>query len=1016
LAIDPLESRRLLAVVADAGGPYSIDEVVLFDAAAPAFTDVTAFANIDFNQNATVNEQVGPSSNEPPHMSGGAAAVDYDNDGWIDLYVTRLDDTDIIYRNNADGTFSEIQASTVGIDFVGATNGATWGDVDSDGDLDLYLTTIQVGRNLLYINDGTGNFTEEAAARGVDIESLLVGTPQQGLLFNGFNATFVDVNRDGYLDLHVSAWDDDGYATRYFQNEGASNPGNFTDRTVALGLDLAAISLNNETYTFSSQFADMDNDGYLDFVVTADFGQSKLLWYNPTTEKFEDGTAAAGVGNDENGMGATIGDFNGDGLLDWFVTSIYDPGTSFGWGTTGNHLYQNNGDRTFTDKVLDPLFISDVDQGGWGWGTSFLDYDNDGDLDLVMTNGGDFPPFTFPTSPEPTLIAVDSKFSNDPMRLWRNDGPDGSTGEIVFTEVSATEGIVDTRSGKGLVTFDYDNDGDLDVFVMNAADPGVLYRNNAGANSEWLTVELEGLGLNKQAVGARVTVTPDLSVQNKIIVQEVQIGGNFLAQNDVRLSFGLGDVADGVVDQITIRWPDGTTDTVTNVEVNRFAKITQTAGSPTVVLSDPAILSAAPVFDGSASTTDSGTLSYAWDLDNDGQYDDAVGVTPQLTWVQLNALGIGDGGAVHTIGLEVNDGQGNVDTDSTTLTVNNVAPTLALQAPEIGVRGLPQTFTLFVDDPSAADAASGYQFDIDWDGDGVVDETIDQLAGTTVTHEFKTVGIYDVQITATDKDNGTSTTVQHTIDIRSIALLRGERNRYVQDLVYGGTDGIDAVFVIGSSSGIFVFEQFENAVAINRFTVFPGVEGNIVLHGFDSLDVLVGQLLIENRVEIYGGNGDDVLAGGRFSDLLVGGNGNDLLLGGTNLGYDGGDVLLGGAGNDVLFGFLGADALVGGIGEDLLVADQLSFSSIPQAIIAIHAEWISGRDYATRVANIMGVGTGTRANGNWFLQANVTVFGDSAADFLVGGLGELDWFFYNFFDDLLDDPIESGEVTTNSAP
>lgn len=174
-------------------------------------------------------------------------------------------------------------------------------------------------------------------------------------------------------------------------------------------------------------------------------------------------------------------------------------------------------------------------------------------------------------------------------------------------------------------------------------------------------------------------------------------------------------------------------------------------------------------------------------------------------------------------------------------------------------------------------------------------------------------------------------------------------------------------------------------------------------------------MTIQNTVSLFGGDGDDILVGGALGDTLDGGPGNDLLLGATNP-YDGNDVLIGGSGNDVLFGQFGADDLQGGSGEDLLVSDQIVFADLPAAVLSIHAEWASGRPFADRVANISGIGVGPRLNGNFFLQSNVTVFEDGSGDLLTGQSGDLDWFFYDFDQDLLGDTIEIGEEETDSDP
>ena len=288
-------------------------------------------------------------------------------------------------------------------------------------------------------------------------------------------------------------------------------------------------------WSFSSRFTDLDRDGYADLVVASDFNTSRLYWNNGDGT-FTDGTASAGVGSDENGMGLTVADCDGDGLLDIFVTSIYhtDPpnqGHNQGgnYGTSGNRLYRNNGDRTFAD-VTD---LAGVRDGGWGWGASFLDFDNDGDLDLAMTNG---------------FFGPISDFYTDPSRLWKNNG------NGTFTDVSTASGITDTGQGRGLLTLDFDNDGDLDIFIVNNGAQPILYRNDQGYNYSWLKLRLEGTSSNRDGLGAIVLVERGDGLPP--MVREVDGGSNYLSQNDIVVHFGLGNHM-GPIDTISILWNGG---------------------------------------------------------------------------------------------------------------------------------------------------------------------------------------------------------------------------------------------------------------------------------------------------------------------------------------------------------------------------------------------------------------------------------------------------------------------------
>ncbi len=506
----------------------------------PAFSDVTAAAGVEYLQ--YVLPRIAPIS-EAEYYSGGAAAGDYDGDGWVDLYVTRLDAPAILFHNQGDGTFEDRSEPVIGT-LRRNWNGAAWGDIDNDGDLDLYVTALNDTRHYLFINDGAGHLTEQAELRNAAI-------PDPGGHY-GFSVAFGDFDRDGYLDVAVGQWlfpvgsEPSKAGVRLLHNRGAAAPGYFDDVTSAAGLEAERTRpIPNHTgasFQFTPRFADLDDDGWPDLAMTADFGTSRLFWNNHDGT-FLDGTLAAGVGSDENGMGATIGDYDGDGRLDWFVTSIFDPdnycallGLTCSWGRTGNRLYHNDGQRRFSDRT-DAAGVRD---GYWGWGTAFFDYDNDGDLDLTMTNGLRY---GFAAPDDPNLLVI-SRFLNDPMRLWRNDG-------ATMSEVSAASGMTSLESGKGLLTFDYDNDGDVDVFVVNNTGYPVLYRNNAQGNT-WLSVKLIGTDTNRDAIGARVWVTAEAGGPSQL--REIDGGSHYLAQSEFTAHFGLGAGTEPVA-EVRVEWP-----------------------------------------------------------------------------------------------------------------------------------------------------------------------------------------------------------------------------------------------------------------------------------------------------------------------------------------------------------------------------------------------------------------------------------------------------------------------------
>jgi len=515
--------------------------------AQPVFTDVTSEAGLDYIQHhaAEPPDCLFGSGNycAPERMSGAAAAGDADGDGRVDLYVTRLDGPDFLFQNQGDGTFLDRSVESGLAAFHLQSNGAAFGDVDNDDDLDLFVTTLGEqgdpvnGRYYLFVNDGAGRFTEEAQGRGLALET--------GKTHAGFSAACGDFDLDGWLDLHVTEWLLGGGCqgsevshNRLLRNLGVSAPGHFEDVTETAGVSLQASREGAPCgrWGFASAFTDLDGDGWPELTVVADFGTSRLFWNNGDGT-FNDGTEAAGVGSDENGMGSTFGDIDGDGDLDWFVTSIHDPletcdRESCNWGYSGNRLYRYEGSRTFSDATD----WAGVREGYWGWGAAFFDADNDGDQDLVMTNGVDFP----------GAEDWSHLWTVDPMRFWVNDG----SGHM--REMAASAGLTDTASGKGLLTFDYDHDGDLDIFVVNNAGAPRLYRNDSGNSLGWLRVEVRGGESNRQGLGARVTV--EVAPKATLQVREIGTASHFLGQSETAAHFGLG-AGDEPVWRVVVEWP-----------------------------------------------------------------------------------------------------------------------------------------------------------------------------------------------------------------------------------------------------------------------------------------------------------------------------------------------------------------------------------------------------------------------------------------------------------------------------
>lgn len=493
------------------------------------FTDVTRSAGID-----VVHNTASPGLFHT--MSGGAAAGDYDRDGWIDLYVTRYSGPDRLYRNLGNGTFADVTPEAFARQAIDPrTNGPAWGDIDNDGDLDLYVTTWGGPQNYLFINDG-GIFREESILRGAAVDA--------GARRTAMSAAFGDYDRDGYLDLYTTEWmDRPGPRTsrsRLLRNRGGAQSGHFEDVTEAAGVDLSI-----PAFTFAPRFTDLDRDGHPDLALASDYGYSRLFWNNGNGT-FTDGTESSGANQDGSAMGSAVGDYDNDGDLDWFLGNI---------DVDRNNLYANQLSqgtaRTFRDLATE----TGVVDSDWSWGSSFLDFDNDSYLDLVVTNGAP--------------VSEGTDYAQDPIYLFRNLGPDGQ-GEFGFADVSPTSFAQrDTRIGSGLVVFDYDNDGDQDIFVVNAGqyEPSILYRNDGGDRGSYLRVETHGTESNRDGIGAWVTVTPDLETPENRRVWEINGGSNFLGQNELTAHFGWSDRTDPL-DLVQIDWPSGIQQQFRHVELN----------------------------------------------------------------------------------------------------------------------------------------------------------------------------------------------------------------------------------------------------------------------------------------------------------------------------------------------------------------------------------------------------------------------------------------------------------------
>ena len=469
--------------------------------------------------------------------SGGLAAADYDGDGDVDLYVVGDPGSpNHFYENRGDGTFAEV-GTRLGVDFSHWGSGPAFGDIDGDGDLDLFVGAVEGDRHHLLenrVDEAAGRFVDITAAAGIALSAR-----------NTVSATFADYDQDGFVDLFLAHWGarrNPGEDTEtVWRNNG---DGTFTSASVAAGI-AAALTERDADWSFTPNLADIDRDGDTDLLLAADFEASEVFRNNGdgTFTRTTDGD----VISDQGGMGGAVADFDNDGDLDWFVTSVYDLERA-GGERIGNRLYENDGAGAFADATS----AAGVADGGWGWGSCAADFDNDGAVDIAQVNG---------------WITVDGKnYGSDRIRFFHNQGGD----ELAFRERGEAVGLANTGQGRGIACFDIERDGDIDIMIVNMDADGVIaYRNETANDNHYLGVKLEGAGGNRFGVGARVTVTATESG-----TQVRQLGGanNYASHDPLEAHFGLG--ADTTAD-VAVRWPDGSRTTEEGVTADQVHTIRQ---------------------------------------------------------------------------------------------------------------------------------------------------------------------------------------------------------------------------------------------------------------------------------------------------------------------------------------------------------------------------------------------------------------------------------------------------------
>jgi len=413
-------------------------------------------------------------------------------------------------------------------------------DMDGDGDLDLYMGGVQGDPCRIFANNGDGTFVDVTAGSGLDG----IGASQN------VSAAFGDYDMDGELDMLIAHWgtdrtgQDPGDTEHLWRNESTPAQIRFVSVSVEAGISPSIITLPDPyvpahqigiDYSFAPSFAHLNNDLYPDIVMSADVNLS-MAFMNNGDGTFRNITDVEVI-RDANGMGSTLGDYDNDGDLDWFITSIYRETNPL--VENGNRLYRND-----AGVFVDVTETAGVANGGWGWAACFVDLDNDGNLDLYHTNGWQ--------------IDDIGDFTSDSSRAFMSNG-DGT-----FTNEALSLGIADKDQGRGVVCADFDRDGDIDIFLWanEGNNAGSLFRNDTSENN-YLIVKLRGLPPNTAAAGARIRAT----VGNVTQMREVSIGSNFISQNPTEQHFGVGQAPQ--IDSLIIEWPDGLTSDLGIVQANQ---------------------------------------------------------------------------------------------------------------------------------------------------------------------------------------------------------------------------------------------------------------------------------------------------------------------------------------------------------------------------------------------------------------------------------------------------------------
>lgn len=479
-------------------------------------------------------------------MAGGLSVGDFNNDTYPDLFIQSLGVTpNRLYINNQDGTFTD-QAEEWGIQDVHTGMGSAVADINNDGYLDLFVVSFgppgfdqnAPGNCLLFLNSGPDDkgkhtFTDIAESAGVNTVMNIPG---------GMTPAFGDIDLDGDLDLFVATWRFEDSGNRLFENQF-----NQTGQTTFIDITSESMSAPDREDIirgFTPHIVDITGDRYPEILLTADFTTSELFVNNGVNKDgratFRTTTNKSNINADENGMGAAVADFNGDGLLDWFQTNIY-----VATENRGNTLYMNNqiddlGDPIFQDQA-GPRGVIDI---GWGWGAAAGDFDNDTDQDIVATNG-------WPGWPNATT------------RLWSNNGFG------LFSDNSISSGLLFNINGRGLVTLDYDKDGDLDLIFIDNQGPIRFYRNDLAIEdgfTNFLRLSFDTSAhpcLAPDGFGTKVYATVNGVTQ----LHAVHNNASFLSQSEILTHIGMG--TSKTVSELRIEYADGSSVVMNDVPANQ---------------------------------------------------------------------------------------------------------------------------------------------------------------------------------------------------------------------------------------------------------------------------------------------------------------------------------------------------------------------------------------------------------------------------------------------------------------